>query len=362
MLYKNVQGLRALAASLVVIPHFGSLMYVPGAIATFGVSGVDIFFVISGFIMCQVAARPGTGALHFLVRRWWRIFPLYWVVLAFSVLMSVYGIRWAPWLSCQEPVLDYVLLTTTDNCHLPQAWTLVFELYFYASVAFVLLVSLPERFYRTLAIWIAAQIALVVVTGPNGGSPVNAQSLEFALGCAVAWLNARNLIRYELGAWIVGLLLFGAGEYWFVQIATIAPVSRLLTFGAGAAFCLYAYVGWERRGVIVFPKPIVRLGDASYSLYLWHIPLFAMTKSFGIGRVPSLVLIVVVAFASYHLIEAPLLRRDPLRILSHVKSSATRPARLAWERLRHMAFGRLELLRRVWPSLVPFKDSATGRL
>ena len=165
------------------------------------------------------------------------------------------------------------------------------------------------------------------MTGPNGGSPVNAQSLEFALGCGVAWLNARNLIRYELSAWIIGLLLFGAGEYWFVQIATIAPVSRLLTFGAGAAFCLYAYVGWERRGVIVFPKPIVRLGDASYSLYLWHIPLFAMAKSFHIGRFPSLVLIVVVAFASYHLIEAPLLRRDPLRMRSP-KSNQAQAVRL----------------------------------
>jgi peptidoglycan/LPS O-acetylase OafA/YrhL len=157
-------------------------------------------------------------------------------------------------------------------------------------------------------------------------------------------------------------LLFGAGEYWFVQIATIAPVSRLLTFGAGAAFCLYAYVGWERRGVIVFPKPIVRLGDASYSLYLWHIPLFAVTKSFGIGRVPSLVLIVVVAFASYHLIEAPLLRRDPLRVLARVTSSAIRPARLVWERLNPIGRDWLEPLRRVWLSLVPFKGSATGPL
>ena len=362
MLYKNVQGLRALAASLVVIPHFGSLMFVPGPIATIGVSGVDIFFVISGFIMCQVAARPRTGALHFLVRRWWRIFPLYWIVLAFSLLIGLYGIRWAPWLNCREPTLDYILLTTTDNCHLPQAWTLVFELYFYASVAFVLLVSPPERFYRTLAIWIAAQVALVVVTGPNGGSPLNAQSLEFALGCGVAWLTARNLIRYELSAWISGLLLFAVGEYWFVQIATIEPVSRLLTFGAGTALCLVAYVGWERRGVIVFPKPIVRLGDASYSLYLWHVPLFALAKSLGIGRVPTLVLVVVAAFASYHLIEAPLLRLDPLRMLARVTSGATRPARLAWEGLRQIGRGRLEPLRRLWPSLVPFKGSATGRL
>jgi peptidoglycan/LPS O-acetylase OafA/YrhL len=71
------------------------------------------------------------------------------------------------------------------------------------------------------------------------------------------------------------------------------------------------------------------------------------------------VLIVVVAFASYHWIEAPLLRRDPLRALAQVTSSTSRPAWLAWERLSQIGRDWLEPLRRAWLSLVPFKGSAT---
>ena len=71
-------------------------------------------------------------------------------------------------------------------------------------------------------------------------------------------------------------------------------------------------------------------------------------------------LIVVVAFASYHSIEAPLLRQDPLRVFARVTSSAIRPARLAWERLNQAGRDWLEPLRRIWLSLVPFKGSATG--
>ena len=84
MRFNNVQVLRATAASMVVMAHSGGVMYVPSELITLGSSGVDIFFVISGFIICQVAARHH-GALHFLARRWWRIFPLYWIVLADNV-------------------------------------------------------------------------------------------------------------------------------------------------------------------------------------------------------------------------------------------------------------------------------------
>src|SRR5665811_644129 len=110
MLYKNVQGLRAIAASIVVLGHSGFLMASPG---------VDIFFVISGFIVCQVAARPHTGALPFLARRCWRIFPIYWIVLAFSVLINALGIDTGSWIPSHHPALDYILLLKTDNRFLP---------------------------------------------------------------------------------------------------------------------------------------------------------------------------------------------------------------------------------------------------
>ena len=167
-----------------------------------GCSGVDIFFVISGFIICQIGPREHAGTVRFLARRCWRIFPLYWVVLTFSLAVCAFGLPrfWIP--SAHSP-LDYVLLLSTDNPYLPQAWSLVFELYFYVSVALVLLVSPKGRFFRTLAFWLVMQTVLIALRGPEGGPPVNALSLEFGLGCVVAWLNARNLILRidSLGGW-----------------------------------------------------------------------------------------------------------------------------------------------------------------
>lgn len=225
MRFNNVQVLRATAASMVVLAHSGCVMYVPSEVFILGASGVDIFFVISGFIICQPAARPHDGALYFLMRRWWRIFPLYWIVMAVSVALAVsFGINWAPWMSGRHSAVEYVLLLTTENRYVPQAWSLVFELYFYASLALVLFLAPAGRFYRTLAVWIAAQIVLVALGGPSGAPPPNALCLEFALGCVVAWLNERNLIRHELIAWLVGLFFFAAGEWRSLHIALLEPV------------------------------------------------------------------------------------------------------------------------------------------
>jgi peptidoglycan/LPS O-acetylase OafA/YrhL len=331
MLYKNVQVLRAAAASLVVMAHSGGIMYVPSEMVTLGMSGVDIFFVISGFIMCQIAAKPQNGALYFLARRWWRIFPLYWIVLAFSVVLNAaFNMNLAPWMPEQHPALDYVLLLTTENRYLPQAWSLVFELYFYASLALVLFLAPAGRFYRTLAVWIAAQIALVTLCGPNGAPPLNPISLEFGLGCAVAWLNTRNWIRNEWIVWGVGLLFFGVGEWWSMYVGPLGPLPRLFTFGFGAALGLYALVGLERRGVRLFPRVLERLGDASYSLYLWHLPVLAILMTLGIRKAPALALVFLAAFVSYYLIEAPLLRVDGPRLVQRLLSRAALSIRSGW--------------------------------
>ena len=325
MRYKNVQGLRAIAASIVIIVHSTLVMSVPSSFVTLGQSGVDIFFVISGFIICQTAARPHTGALRFLARRWWRIFPLYWIVLAFSVSINAFGMV-APWNPPQHPALDYIFLLTTENRFLLPAWTLVFELYFYVSLAFVILISPPGRFYRTLGIWIGAQFILIMLRGPEGGPPLNAVSIEFYLGCFIAWLNAQNLIRRELMALALAFLLFAAGEWWFVYVVPInssSSVIRLVTFGAGGALCLYSLVGLESRGILMFPKFFTRLGDASYSLYLWHFPLLVVAMTLGISGVVAIPLIVMIAFASYFLIEAPLFRVNAGTVARFIRAIST---------------------------------------
>jgi peptidoglycan/LPS O-acetylase OafA/YrhL len=129
MRYTSVQALRAIAASAVVVGHSASngLIAVPTAVAVLGYSGVDIFFFISGFIVCQVAtdnSQHQAAALQFLARRYWRIFPLYWIVLAFSVLINTMGANTVPTGAPWQPTVDYLLLLTTVNRFVPASWTL----------------------------------------------------------------------------------------------------------------------------------------------------------------------------------------------------------------------------------------------
>jgi peptidoglycan/LPS O-acetylase OafA/YrhL len=173
------------------------------------------------------------------------------------------------------------------------------------------------------------QTALIAACGPDGAPAVNVLSLEFGLGCVIAWLNARNLIRREMIAWALGVLLFAAGEWWSWH-APLASISRFLTFGVGAALGLYALVGLERRGISMFPSLLVRLGDASYSLYLWHIPLFTVFMTAGIRKAPAVALVFLAAFLSYFLIEAPLLRLDMSKLVERLMSGAVLAVHRWW--------------------------------
>ncbi len=311
MRYQNVQVLRAVAASVVVVGHAAGngLIAVPNAVATLGYSGVDIFFVLSGFIICQVAKRTEENAIRFLWRRYWRIFPLYWIVLAFSLGINYMGVQTAaPWMGWR-PAIEYVFLLTTENRFVPQAWTLVFELYFYTVVAVILVVAPRRYFYRLVAAWLGLQTTSTLVFGPAGGPLSNLLVLEFGLGCFVAWLTDREIVNHRAPALLAGFSLFAAGDAWLLYTAPVVdPMTKLLTFGVGSTLCLYAAVSSEGQNSSA-PPSLLLVGDASYSLYLWHLPLILVAVPFGIGGF-SLLIIYAASFASYHFIETPLLRSN----------------------------------------------------
>jgi exopolysaccharide production protein ExoZ len=190
----------------------------------------------------------------------------------------------------------------------PPAWTLEFELYFYSGVALILLIAPRGRFYLALAIWLLAQAVSAALFGEPTWPVCSVLVLEFGFGCFVAWLVSQEFMKYAATSLLIGALPFAMGDILSLGPGGPSALSRVATFGIGAAFILYGCVVLERRGVfMVAPKPLVMLGDASYSLYLWHWPLICVAAFFGIGRV-AVPLIFVAAFASYYLLEAPLLR------------------------------------------------------
>ncbi|MGZ3272340.1 MAG: acyltransferase family protein [Caulobacteraceae bacterium] len=278
----NVQALRAVAAFMVVCVHLQALVVMGGApprIVEAGNAGVDLFFVISGFIMVFTTGRKPQGPLAFLGSRLRRIAPLYW-----SVTLAVFAIaRFAPALIQNTPsdvrrLVDALLFIPTlrpDGTMRPVVfvgWTLNFEMAFYALFALGLLA--PRRWIGVLAAVGVLVLAVLWGWATHPSSPVlgfytTPMVLEFGLGMllGLAWPHLRppqSLVRpLEAAAAVAFALILGGPWLW-------PQADRLVAFGLPAAVIVAAALAVEQRGRAVRWPWLQALGAASYAIYLSH--------------------------------------------------------------------------------------------
>ena len=328
-----IQILRGVAASMVVCYHYAGLQAnrgvdVPSWLQQFGASGVDIFFVISGFIMMMSQLDTGgAAAKRFLLRRAARIVPLYWVLtpMAFlaAVLVSPGGLtaeRGVVTLGRSLLFLPYdrALTSRLDEAYvLPMAWTLTFEWFFYLIFALALVLGLSTRVRvvfmaatfgvcAALGLWFKPASALLHVVS----SPL---AFEFVLGCVVALLYSEGIRIKPVQAVASAAVASVALSRWPQE----SELARAIVWGCPAFVVVAAATLANVDRYAVGLRPLVRLGDISYSLYLSHwfsVAAFgklqarvpALEDGFGI---PALVMFVVVTVAtaelSYRLIEEP---------------------------------------------------------
>ncbi|WP_017932662.1 acyltransferase family protein [Robiginitomaculum antarcticum] len=338
----SVQILRALAALLVLLSHLWVIesKYSPDQITSsaldFGFSGVDLFFVISGFIMVYVSrdTTRGPGAFgRFLYSRFTRVYPLYWAV-SLAVL-AVY--LWRPEIivgsgEAKPNILKSALLwpdippdgTGTRLPLLTVGWTLVHELSFYIIFAVSMLFS--RRFLLPfLLAWSAVFIAgnmMGLASAPNALRIIfDALTAEFLLGAFAGWL----FLRIEGRGWgpACGLFIVSAVVFWGLRPLPVdfsENWTRVLNWGLPGVFLLYGLVGIEQRARRNFPRWLAIFGDHSYALYLTHLlALSVMGRIWAIfardGWVDNLIMLplmtavcIAVAAVTYYWIERPLLR------------------------------------------------------
>lgn len=283
----NIQALRGIAALLVVFTHLpamevkhGGEQFLP-AFTRFGISGVDLFFVISGFIMVYVTwdqSRNVKNSLKFLFTRLTRIYPIYWVIAL--LVLGAWIVR--PSLISFDPaktslIKSFLLWPDQTLPMLKVAWTLVHELYFYFVFALILL--LPRKFLLpALCVWMG-----FVVLGNRMGwgslSPETALmthplTVEFFLGAVAGWIYKKFGPVAGWPVLAVGLFLFAVAIYYLATAfnSNMYPSNweRVLYFGLPAVLIVYGLACVETKG-FVLPKWSSRLGDWSYSLYLSHI-------------------------------------------------------------------------------------------
>jgi len=290
-----------------------------------GLAGVDIFFVVSGFVIYAVTSRAdwsrGTTfvSIDFAFRRLARIYPIYWVFWALSATVILSGFT-PPGLSWTNVYRSFFLMAVPNGI-VQQAWTLTYELVFYAVASLALLLG-PSRYRTAIFSWIAVEIALTSLTHfvPINQSFVlqNPIVAEFGMGWTIGWMIERKITTGVGIAAIAWLPFFFFGGYLTQSGMTINQDYRVVTFGIGAAFIVYAACVAEIEGLLA-PRWLRFLGDASYSIYLVHVLALdgarfimdraAITGSFERCTVLLIAMLATVCFggASFILLERPLL-------------------------------------------------------
>jgi exopolysaccharide production protein ExoZ len=275
-----IEAFRGIAATIVVLYHVArhlNFAYgLPGLmrIFQFGHSGVDLFFVISGFIILYVhyddIGRP-TRVIRYAKRRFTRVMPTYWVALLLTVSLTVIGGH-HPLPSVISLLWSTVLLPSHHEPILGVAWTLQYEIFFY--IIFCTLVL-----NRTVGavIFFGWFILIVVAAGeylPGDylpGSIYGVYNIEFLLGIAIAYWMRNRVVPAPWAMLFSGAFLLvivsGAEDLgWFNGYAN---VGRFL-YGPSAVLLVLAGAELSRQRAINVPKAILSLGTASYSIYLFQ--------------------------------------------------------------------------------------------
>jgi len=297
----SIQMLRALAAIMVVFAHtivgmgrfaVGWLQHTPVR-TSLGIFGVDLFFVISGFVIYRSAGGlTGTNAaFSFLWHRFRRVNPVYYIALLLTIiarLPAIHRHQLPPFTG--NDYLASVILFPYPGWTIPilfQAWTLPFEWYYY-SVFFLLILFGVHRKGRALGLLLGGMILLgwLLRKVPLGfiGFYMDPYLYEFLLGVAIGYCY-RRWTPGKITAWCLLLPGIALGLFWILTgyhdiargpgFQTPAEL-RLHAFcwGSSAALIIAGCVFLEKTGetILLFRHPfILLLGDASYSIYLFHM-------------------------------------------------------------------------------------------
>ena len=337
-----IQGLRALAALLVVVDHsLTSLIEIGGVDPRntsfawmLGGMGVKMFFAISGFIM-TITTHDDFASLaaskQFLWKRLSRIAPLYWII-TFVAAIKLSAVGRIPHIGALLASLLFIPWPNDAGELRPVlyvGWTLNYEMFFYLLFA----VALHYRIFRGLAalsIFLAVLVVANVVSNPSGaGSPDGSLLgfwgdsivLYFVAGIAIGLARLRldeNIARLRLriypaliGAFLL-VLIYAAYAFTNFSHDPASPWEIVACIGAVAACAAATDNGYKKRPFVCY------LGDASYSIYLTHAFLVGLSMriwSLIIGhRVPALFVVTMIVGCSilgiltYRLLEKPLLR------------------------------------------------------
>ncbi|WP_262061650.1 acyltransferase family protein [Streptomyces sp. STR69] len=350
----GLDGLRTVAVVLVIVYHVEPAL-VPG-----GSVGVDVFFTISGFVITRLLvteyARTGRiGLWSFYRRRWLRLMPALLVMCAVTAVLSVafaLPLFQGAWMAAVLAAGSVVNLVRAGNAGtysdlaapLSHTWSLGVEEQFYLAWPLLLLVLLRRARARAVLGWVAALCVLPVIWRTVLWDPAAAHRIyngpdtradQLLVGALLALVLARlraddprlALLRRWAGRLCCPALVLLGLIAWRIPITEVSgwnPVWYTVGFLAAALLtaCVVAALdlrpeAWPTR-LLSLSAPVWIGRNLSYGMYLWHYPVIRLLHDLGVRGDPllpaGLAATLVTAFASYALVERPLMRRERFRV------------------------------------------------
>jgi len=300
----SIQYLRAVAALMVVVyhmHHWAVPLGFEGAWPTWLKSGVDIFFVISGYIMVATTDGRDMPPAKFYLNRIKRIAPIYWVL----TLVAIASVGWSGWHSIAS-LLFLPALHPEREVFFPviiPGWTLNYEMFFYLIFGATLALRKTIRILLTGGI-----LATLVLVGwvfeaeGVGGFYTRPIILEFAFGMLIARLR-----------WTAPAIALPIGFTLIPLLDSLTDI-RIIAFGLPAFLIVSSVIGLEKRMPHWWlPKFI---GDGSYSIYLLHVTILGLVAPFvhmmGLGwqlyMVVAFICAIAAGLALFWFVERPIAR------------------------------------------------------
>ncbi|WP_110654141.1 acyltransferase family protein [Salinicola halimionae] len=323
----SVQALRALAAWIVVFHHFMQVFFgfdannwVEYLFSTRGQVGVDIFFVISGFVIYVSSRGKRLTMPQFLLHRLARIVPAYWLYTAITALVIYFASDVMPeyGLGLKQLILSLFFIPTENPAGygyfpiLPVGWTLNFEMLFYVVFAASLVLK------REWRLW-AVVLTIVVINTLFARQPFISNFytdpiiFQFLLGMGI------GVVYHRYG--------IPGGRWWPMALALASTATilcfndpsgavRFFVWGLPSALLVIAFIGLESR--IGDNRVVKAMGDWSYSTYLLHVIVlwsgnYVLTEQFGLSPYLALAvclpIIALCSWLSFEFVEKKFSRR-----------------------------------------------------
>lgn len=352
----SIQWLRGIAVMMVFIYHMEDILNLMPGFESFhstwqnyGYSAPDLFFVISGFIMCFVTFELKFKPIGWLVRRVLRIYPIFLIFAALSISVWLINPEMTMGSGAQDwsSILKFLLLMPQENMPLLfVTWTLEHEIVFYTLVFVV--ATLGGKSRSVIIIMGILSIIALLKAALKDTYPVldfwdyhlfSLYIIQFFIG-ALIFETQKNLSK------INGKLLVSAGLALFFVAGIIcepAPLNeehilKVLMFGVSFGLIMIGAINLEIKkrkeidGYIEYKRRpfLVQMGDASYSIYLSHPFCFSIvgkiTAALSLSGILTTITILfgsllslILGWLVYHCIEKPMMHTSKLILTRHKK-------------------------------------------